>query len=140
MKAIEIAKGIKALFQNEHAWMQGDYASNYTENDTLGLIDPFDERANCFCLQGAVDKVSGFAFFSGDHTREVFEKQPEIAKIAVTMLLTLEERGEAVDRVEYDLLDRFLPIARWNDKPARTIDEVRGFVDEVVSRLEKETA
>lgn len=145
MKALEIAKGVQTLFQDEEAWMQGDFAGyRVVEGELVYIetfVDPHSDSATCFCLQGAIDMVSGYAFFSNDHGDDVLEEQPEIAKVAITMMKVLEERDEAVDREDVKRVsDRFEPIAAWNDRNGRTIEEVRGFVGEVVARLEKEGA
>jgi hypothetical protein len=145
MKAIDIAKGVLELFQDDKAWLQGDFAGFYVEENGETYVDTFttpdSDDATCYCLQGAVDKVAGYSFFSNDHGDDVIEEQPEIAKVAITMMTVLEEHHEAVDREDVKRVsDRFEPIVSWNDRTGRTVAEVREFVREVIVRLEKETA
>lgn len=140
MKAIDIAKGVRKLFENERAWIQGGFAAVRELDGSIDdlLLSPVDEAPTCFCIQGGVDHVAQFEFFSNDHGDDVLEEQPEIAKVAIAMMAELEERGYAIDRADLDCEKRFMPIANWNDEPGRTIDEVRRLLDGVIERLEQE--
>lgn len=140
MNALEIAKGVKKLFQENDSWIQDGFAGHRFKNGEYRSTSPVSSGANCFCLQGAVDHVANSEFFSDDHGDDVEMEQPEAFKLAVTMMAELEDRGEAVDRPGENISDRFAPIALWNDAEERTIHDVREFVDNVIVRLEKEAA
>lgn len=130
---IDIAKGVIDLFADGTKWSQGAYA--LTAPDAEG--EPYqcsshDDDAVCFCIMGAVDKVAGGSFFQADER----EKYPT-EKIVADALMA--ELGSAVvcDDPQYAPYE---PIAAWNDRNGRTIDEVRDLMQRTLRRLEAEAS
>lgn len=125
MKAIDIARGVRDLFRDEDKWMQGDFAITDDGED----CDPVDDRASCFCLQGAIDRVSGTDFFSsGDMDANAF---PEVARAAKAFSDVISETGLSG-------VSEYGRIVTFNDDEATTVEMIQEVCEKVVERLETE--
>ena len=73
--ALEIVEGVIQLFDDPQKWMKDDFAAN-----GKGLpVDPGYPPAQCWCLQGACDKVAGEPIFSNDeYATERWDLRSEI--------------------------------------------------------------
>jgi|SRR5579859_290999 len=104
MSASDTLKGVLALFKRADRWAKGFYAFN-KRGDRISASHP---DASCFCLRGAVQRAVGPS--GGWASIDLAER------FICQALAKPGERPEAVS------------IANWNDKPERTIKEVRAAV------------
>lgn len=134
MTPIDIVKGVIELFSAPNTWTQGDYAlSAPTESDEYGeSVSSHDETAVCFCIMGAVDKIAKGSLFQSDASDY---RYPEEVVVADALM------AEIGDEFPPDSKDApYEPIAQWNDREGRTIDEVRDLMQRTLKRLESEAA
>ncbi|MER9176259.1 hypothetical protein NKH72_22025 [Mesorhizobium sp. M0955] len=60
--ALEIVEGVIELFDDPKKWWKDDFAVNGKGD----VVDPRNPHAQCWCLQGAIDKVAGARIFSNE--------------------------------------------------------------------------
>lgn len=122
MKALEIAKGVQKLFEDPTKWTKGEFARAETGERVVARGD-----AACFCVQGAVDHVSGYSYFEDLLCDDDFTEDDELHQIQI---VDAEIRSVLVEHACTD------DIVTWNDEDDRTIDDVRDVIKTVVERLE----
>ncbi len=113
MTVTEVLEGVLLLLPTPESWLQGQYAGRrYGGTDPewtiVAAVTITDGAANCFCLNGAIDRVIGsIGSELGKQVRD------EICKtLGITKRLSL-----------------------WNDDPQRTHEDILLAVDGTLGRL-----
>jgi hypothetical protein len=103
---LEVLRGARELLAYPERWIKGEDAA-----DVIGqpLENGYDEGAVCWCLAGALEKVSGRTQDCG-----------------------VEPAYQAVD----DLIVDATNVREWNDAPERTHAEVLALLDRAIASAE----
>lgn len=125
MKVVEVLRGVRALFTAPDRWTQKKDAK-----DDIGLAcDALSRRAWCWCLAGAVQRVT-------------VQDMPAVAiMVRCPFTNAIQALARAIEPDTHPNDPRALNIVtRWNDTPDRTFAEIVAIVDRAIAAQSKEAA
>jgi len=123
VKTIDVLRGVRALFTAADRWTQKKDAK-----DDLGLGCPaLATRASCWCLAGAVQRVTvqdmpGVAICVPDLA---------FSRTIIALARSIDPACTAVTMPSPPLALNV--VTAWNDSPTRTFDEILAVVDRAIA-------
>ena len=116
---VKVLQDARKLIDTPEQWTQGTFATS-AAGDTVGLAE---ERAACFCIVGAVHRVS----------LELDPFKPGRVPITASVRQALEATID--DGASFGSTVSAPKIVRWNDSPEREHSEVLALIDATIKRL-----
>lgn len=126
MTLLEVFRSVRSLLADPKAWVRGVHSGKRQKFTALGGIEresivalwAHQDGVDCFCLLGAIDRVSGFGGNLDTSAR-------------IALARTLFPLFTGVQLVTAERM-----VAAYNDAPGRTHADVLGVVDATIARLE----